>query len=391
MADHNLDKLWHDTIEKKEANKQLGFPDFRKDAIFSATLNRISIELESRSNYTDDSSDYNIEESDLHYDLMQNEDVYLDQIPYSDLIPPTEITTNEDFIVQPLAKCLWGSSSDTAASITHQNCKVSTETPTSSVVLSDISTSYPKSYTTSSPKRKYINESIFDLSDNFSLQIIGSPTKRRNIEKIEDEKQPDSLVLSDISTSFPLRTSLSSKTIFRKDPEVCELSDTFSLQIISASPSKQQANNTVEVVTLDSCSVKTCASPKRKHTEDLEEDCKGLQLKHAAVKKRRFLDFNSCLSTTATKSTEEPTPLPLTTSIQLSTELTCKGSSGSLQNNNLSDSKNVEHESTSTIVKPTNVLMPVKSMVNGISDLNLSTNVQVDKPWSSVVQSERND
>ena len=45
VSDTNLDKLWNDTIEKKEANKQRRSPDFCKEAILSATLKRISSEM----------------------------------------------------------------------------------------------------------------------------------------------------------------------------------------------------------------------------------------------------------------------------------------------------------------------------------------------------------
>ena len=45
VSDTNLDKLWSDTLEKKEANKQRRSPDFCKEAILSATLKRISSEM----------------------------------------------------------------------------------------------------------------------------------------------------------------------------------------------------------------------------------------------------------------------------------------------------------------------------------------------------------
>ena len=45
VSDSNLDKLWNETIEKKEANKQRRSPDFCKEAILSATLKRISSEM----------------------------------------------------------------------------------------------------------------------------------------------------------------------------------------------------------------------------------------------------------------------------------------------------------------------------------------------------------
>lgn len=45
VSDSNLDKLWHETLEKKEANKQRRSPDFCKEAILSATLKRISSEM----------------------------------------------------------------------------------------------------------------------------------------------------------------------------------------------------------------------------------------------------------------------------------------------------------------------------------------------------------
>ena len=45
VSDTNLDKLWSDTVEKKEANKQRRSPDFCKEAILSATLKRISSEM----------------------------------------------------------------------------------------------------------------------------------------------------------------------------------------------------------------------------------------------------------------------------------------------------------------------------------------------------------
>jgi len=45
VSDSNLDKLWNETIEKKEANKQRRSPDFCKEAILSETLKRISSEM----------------------------------------------------------------------------------------------------------------------------------------------------------------------------------------------------------------------------------------------------------------------------------------------------------------------------------------------------------
>jgi len=45
VSDTNLDKLWSDTLEKKEANKLRRSPDFCKEAILSATLKRISSEM----------------------------------------------------------------------------------------------------------------------------------------------------------------------------------------------------------------------------------------------------------------------------------------------------------------------------------------------------------
>ena len=48
VSDSSLDKLWNDTIEKKVANKQRRSPDFCKEAILSATLQRISSEMLTR-------------------------------------------------------------------------------------------------------------------------------------------------------------------------------------------------------------------------------------------------------------------------------------------------------------------------------------------------------
>lgn len=45
VSDTNLSKLLHETIEKKEANKQSKLPDFCKDAILSATIKKISSAL----------------------------------------------------------------------------------------------------------------------------------------------------------------------------------------------------------------------------------------------------------------------------------------------------------------------------------------------------------
>ncbi|CAK8677735.1 unnamed protein product [Clavelina lepadiformis] len=45
VSESNLDKLWNETIEKKEANKQRRSPDFCKQAILCATLKRISSEM----------------------------------------------------------------------------------------------------------------------------------------------------------------------------------------------------------------------------------------------------------------------------------------------------------------------------------------------------------
>lgn len=42
VSDTNLSKLLHETIEKKEANKQRRSPDFCKDAMLSATIKKIS-------------------------------------------------------------------------------------------------------------------------------------------------------------------------------------------------------------------------------------------------------------------------------------------------------------------------------------------------------------
>lgn len=42
VSDTNLSKLLHETMEKKEANKQRRSPDFCKDAILSATIKKIS-------------------------------------------------------------------------------------------------------------------------------------------------------------------------------------------------------------------------------------------------------------------------------------------------------------------------------------------------------------
>lgn len=45
VSDTNLSKLLHETIEKKQANKQSKLPDFCKDAILSATIKKISSAL----------------------------------------------------------------------------------------------------------------------------------------------------------------------------------------------------------------------------------------------------------------------------------------------------------------------------------------------------------
>lgn len=58
VSDTNLSKLLHETIEKKQANKQSKLPDFCKDAILSATIKKISSAmLISRKLSRSDSSD----------------------------------------------------------------------------------------------------------------------------------------------------------------------------------------------------------------------------------------------------------------------------------------------------------------------------------------------
>lgn len=44
MADDNIDKFWQKTLVKKEAVKQSRYSDFRKEALLSSTLRRLSIE-----------------------------------------------------------------------------------------------------------------------------------------------------------------------------------------------------------------------------------------------------------------------------------------------------------------------------------------------------------
>lgn len=75
VSDTNLSKLLHETIEKKQANKQRKLPDFCKDAILGATIKKISSAMLIDGKLPDDSESCSKSSSDDGMDSLCGVDI----------------------------------------------------------------------------------------------------------------------------------------------------------------------------------------------------------------------------------------------------------------------------------------------------------------------------
>jgi len=175
VSDSNLDKLWHDTLEKKEANKQRGSPDFCKEAILGATLKRISSEMLMRGLHGNNSNDIELAHldsnthdelscSDIDDSLCLQNDVFSDVDEESDLLDYKVLQTCK------LSKMLDSDSDDTYSNLSNHASDLQE--------LSDVGICFGES-----PKRRWSevdeeNEEDLDVYNSTFNDITSSPAKR---------------------------------------------------------------------------------------------------------------------------------------------------------------------------------------------------------------------
>ena len=212
VSDSNLDKLWHDTLEKKEANKQRGSPDFCKEAILGATLKRISSEMLMRGLHGNDSNSIQfsdidgdmvngaLDNSDIDNDLCLQNDVFHDEgHEASDLLNYKVLQTCK------LSKMLESDSSDTYTNLSNH--------VTDLQELSDVGICFGES-----PKRRWSDvddehdPDFYDpsLNGHIPLSITSSPSKRLKYSEPTEDCTTSSLSnndLCDISHKNPSQTS----------------------------------------------------------------------------------------------------------------------------------------------------------------------------------------
>jgi len=217
--DNNLDKLWFDTIEKKEANKHSNCPDFRKEAIFSATLNRLSLEMvtraESRSsslyptNNLFDSESIPMEES-VNQEGFSESVPPLPQISLSDLNALSEsLHDGNKYGVEQIVKF-----SDASSTNTHPPEKQQAH---SSCELPDICL-LPSPRSMSSPKRK--------RDDDVTSKITEGLVKRRRTKLNFDSSIKEKPSNSEVSLTQKCLTKSNHSTT--KDNECYDHIETLS-------------------------------------------------------------------------------------------------------------------------------------------------------------------